>query len=80
VEGEFDDDTLISIVDFIRSQPRIPMPAFRKEVIGAPISFIGHRDDAIYLALRTSEWTGDEVWLTRKNGQWVITKFESWIA
>jgi hypothetical protein len=66
VEGEFDDDTLISIVDFIRSKPGIPVPAFRKEVIGAPISFIARRDDAIYVALRTGEFTGDEVWLPER--------------
>lgn len=80
LEGEFDDDTLISIVEFIRSKPRITMPAFRKEVSGAPISGIARRDDAIVVALRTGDLTGDRVWLARKNGQWVITKHESWIA
>ena len=45
--AEFDDDTLISIVEFIRSQPSIPVPAFRKSVPGAPIGGIASRDDAI---------------------------------
>jgi hypothetical protein len=30
VQGEFDDDTLISIVEFVRSQPPIPVRAFLK--------------------------------------------------
>jgi len=80
VEGEFDDDTLISVVEFIRSQPGIPMPAFRQKVSAAPISHIARRDDSVVVALRTSEDTGDRVWLARRDGQWVITRSESWIV
>lgn len=80
VEGEFDDDTLFSIVEFIRSSPRVPMPAFAQQVSGAPISVIARLDDGILVAQRTSEWTGDRFWLNRKNGQWVITRSESWIV
>jgi hypothetical protein len=80
VEGEFDDGTLISIVEFIRSKPRVPVPAFAQEVSGAPISVIARVDDGIIVAQRTSEWTGDRFWLNRKNGQWVITRSESWIV
>jgi hypothetical protein len=80
VEGEFDDDMLISIVAFIRSQPRIPMPAFRKEVPNAPISTIARRDDAIVVGLLTGDSMWDQVWLASKNGQWVITRSETSIA
>jgi hypothetical protein len=45
VEGEFDDGTLISIVEFIRSKPRVPVPAFAQQVSGAPISVIARVDD-----------------------------------
>jgi hypothetical protein len=80
VEGEFDDDTLISIVEFIRSKPPVPMPAFRKEVAAAPIVAVVRREDAIIVGQRTSEATGDAIWLARKNGQWIITRFQSSIA
>jgi hypothetical protein len=80
VEGEFDDDTLISVVEFIRFQPGIPMPAFRQKVSAAPISAIVRRDNAVVVGLRTSEDTGDRVWLVRRDGQAVITRSESWIV
>jgi hypothetical protein len=80
LQGEFDDDTLISVVEFIRSQPPIPMPAFIRKVPAAPIAGILRRDDAIVVGLRTSEATGSSVWLVRKDGQWVITRSESSIA
>ena len=80
VVGEFDDATLISVVEFIRSQPAIPMPAFRNKMPAAPISHIARRDDSVVVALRNSEDTGDRVWLARRDGQWVITRFESWIV
>jgi hypothetical protein len=80
LQGEFDDDTLVSVVEFIRSQPPIPMPAFDQKVPAAPIVGIQQRDDAIVVGLRTSDATGSSVWLVRKDGQWVITRSESSIA
>lgn len=80
LQGEFDDDTLISVVEFIRSQPPVPIPAFIRKVPAAPIAGIQRRDDAIVVGLRTSEATGSSVWLVRKDGQWVITRSESSIA
>ena len=80
LEGEFDDDTLISVVEFVRSQPGIPVPAFLRKVPAAPIAGIQRRDDAIVVGLRTGEATGSSVWLVRKDGQWMITRSESSIA
>jgi hypothetical protein len=74
---EFDDETVISLVEFIRSQPPIPMPAFRKSVPAAPIAGIARRDDTIVVGLRPREDMGDAIWLVRKDGQWVITRSET---
>jgi hypothetical protein len=80
LQGEFDDDTLISIVEFVRSQPPIPFPAFLRQIPAAPISGIQRRDDAIVVGFRRSDSEGDAVWMVRKDGQWVITRSESSIA
>jgi hypothetical protein len=77
LDGEFDDDTLISVVEFIRSQPPIPVRAFLKTVPAAPISVIARRDEAIVVALRPHEEMGHGIWLVRKDGQWVITRSET---
>jgi hypothetical protein len=80
VRGEFEDDTLISIVEFIRSEPPIPVPAFLKRVPAAPIAGITRRDDAIEVGFREGEAMGHAVWLVRKDGRWVITRSETSIA
>ena len=80
VQGEFDDDTLISVVEFIRSQPPVPVPAFLRSVPAAPIAGIQRLDDAIVVGLRTSEATSSSVWLVRNDGQWVITRSDSAIV
>jgi hypothetical protein len=77
LHGEFDDDTLISVVDFIRSQPPIPVPAFLKSVPFVPITGIARRDDTIEVGLRESDNEGHGVWLVRKDGRWVITRSQS---
>jgi hypothetical protein len=80
VRGEFDDDTLISIVEFIRSQPPIPVPALLKSVPPVPIAGIARRDDTIEVGLRPREDMGHAVWLVRKDGRWVITRSETSVA
>lgn len=79
LNGDFDDDTLVSVVEFLRSQPPIPLPAFRKSVPAAPISSIAHRDDGIVVSLRPLEDMGDAIWLVKKGAQWVITRSETWV-
>ena len=84
VEDEIDDDTLISVVTFIRSKPKIPgVPegqAPRQVAGGTPISAVARRTDGIIVALRTSEATGQRVTLIPRDGRWVITHVESWIV
>jgi hypothetical protein len=81
VRGEFDDDTLISIVEFIRSQPPISVPAFLKRVPADPIAGIARDGDAIVVGLRPREEAmGHAVWLVKKDGSWVITRSETSVA
>jgi hypothetical protein len=83
VDGQFDDATLMSIVAFIRSRPRIPdRPENVRplEVAGAPISVIARRDDGVVVALRTGELRGERVTIVRRDGRWVIVHHEWWIV
>jgi hypothetical protein len=80
VRGEFDDDTLISIVEFIRLEPPIPVAAFLKRVPAVPIAGIARDGDAIVVGFRPGEDMGHAVWLVRKDGRWVITRSESSVA
>lgn len=80
---EIDDETLISVVAFVRSRPAIPgLPeaAAPRNVSNAPIAGVAREDDSLIVALRTSEATGERVTVTRRSGEWVITHFESWIV
>jgi len=83
VDGDIDDATLISVVTFIRSRPRIPgVPDghFPREVAASPISVIARRGDQFIVALRTGEATGERVTLTRTDAGWAITHVERWIV
>ena len=83
VDGELDDATLISIVEFIRSWPPIPnrpAAASPREVGNALISVIARRDTGIVIALRTTEATGMRVTIVRRGQQWVIVNHEMWIV
>jgi hypothetical protein len=79
VQGEVDDDTLLTVVAFVRSRPPVPMPAFLRRIPAAPITRIQRRDDAIVVSFRRNEAEGDSVWLVRQGGRWVITHSESFI-
>ena len=83
VEGVFDDDILISLVEFIRAQPRLPnVPEGQapNQVSGAPIAVIARRGDGVIVAQRTGDLQGERIWLVHQDGRWVITKLEMWIA
>ena len=83
IRGDLDDATLVSIVEFVRLQPRLPnVPEGQgpDRVSRAPISGIYRQDDVMLVGLRTGEHTGETVWIGGKQGQWVITKFQWWIA
>jgi hypothetical protein len=83
VDGQIDDATLISIVAFIRSKPPLPWAragSLPSEVADAPVSAVVRRDGEILVALRTGEHMGSRVTLVRRERQWVITHYESWIV
>jgi hypothetical protein len=84
VVGEFDDETLLSLVDFIRSSPPIPgVPpnSSPRNVDGTrPISSVGREDDKVVVRLSTGPNQGLEITLVRANGSWEVTKFLMWIV
>jgi hypothetical protein len=83
VDGDFDDDTLISLVAFMRSGPEIPdVPKGRqpREVSVGPIRIVARQGDAILVTVEPSELTFQRVSLVRKAGRWVVTNFEWWIV
>jgi hypothetical protein len=84
VVGEFDDEALLSLVDFIRSNPPIPgVPANAapRNVDGTkPITSVGRKEDRVLVILRTGVLQGLEVTLARANGNWEVTAFGMWIV
>jgi hypothetical protein len=87
VYGEIDDETLISLVTFIRSRPPIPgVPegSAPREVVSAPLSVIARRGDQFIAAFRTGPSGEDaavfRVWLIRKDGKWLVTKWDAAVA
>lgn len=79
VNGDIDDETLISLVTFVRSRPPIPgVPegAAPREVVGAPLSGVWRQGDQFIVALRgrdDAERFG--VTLVRTGGRWIVTKW-----
>jgi len=81
VEGSLDDDTLISVVEFIRTEPPVPVSAFLRKVPAGPIYSISHRGDDIVVGFQEQGGSvSHTVWLARRAGQWVITRAQSAIA
>jgi hypothetical protein len=83
VDGQLDDETLMSIVAFIRTRPRIPGRSDSVHplaVADAPISGITRRNNEVIVTLRTGEATGERVSLVRRGPQWVITHHGMWIV
>jgi hypothetical protein len=79
VDGEVDDETLISLVTFVRSRPALPgVPEDRRprEVMSAPLSGVWRRGDEFIVGLRLREWSQlFRVTIIRKGGRWVVTKW-----
>jgi hypothetical protein len=78
VNGEIDDETLISLVTFVRSRPPIPgVPegAAPREVVSAPLSGVWRRVDQFIVAVRGRDNAEVlRVTLVRKDGRWLVTK------
>jgi hypothetical protein len=75
VQGDLDDDTLVSVVTFVRSMPRLQLGTFSITVGTAPIAGLTRRDDAIIVSFRTAEHTTERITLVKKEGQWVMTEY-----
>jgi hypothetical protein len=77
VGGEIDDETLISLVTFVRSRPLIPGVLeghSPRQVMSAPLSGVWRRGEEFIVGLRLREDTEVfAVTVIRKAGQWVVT-------
>jgi hypothetical protein len=84
VDGEIDDETLISLVTFVRSRPPLPgVPAGLgpREVASAPLSVVWRRGDQFMVALRGRDaYEMFKVTLVREAGRWLVTKWDWSIA
>ncbi len=84
VHGEIDDETLNSLVTFVRSRPplpNIPEGSAPREVVSAPLLGVWRRSDTFIVALRTREDTAVfRVTVIKKNGQWLVAKWDSSVA
>jgi hypothetical protein len=84
VSGDFDDDTLLSLVAFIRTSP--PLPGVREDeaprnVAGdKPLSSVARKDNSVIVSIKIQELQGQTVTLERRDTQWVITSFQMWIV
>ena len=84
VDGEIDDETLMSLVTFVRSRPPLPHVAegqAPRDVPRAPLSGVWRRGDAFVVGLRMrSDAEAFSVAVIKKDGQWVVTKWHWSIA
>jgi hypothetical protein len=84
VDGEIDDETLISLVTFVRSRPALPgVPEGQapREVVRAPLSGVWRRGDQFIVALRLREEAEVfRVTVIKKDGQWAVAKWDWSIA
>jgi len=84
VDGEIDDDTLISLVTFVRSRPALPgVPEGQapREMPSAPLSAVRRRGDQFIVAIRLQENAYIfRATLVRKEGQWLVTNWHSTVV
>jgi hypothetical protein len=80
VEGSLDDDTLVSLVKFVRSSPPIrgvPEGQGPSRLPRAPLSKVVRLGDQFIAVFRVRDGEGFGVWLIKKDGKWLVTKW-SW--
>jgi hypothetical protein len=80
VDGQFDDETLLSIVAFIRTRPRVSDRPDSVPMSGAPVSSIVRRDNEVVVTTRTGELQGEQAILVRRGEQWILTGLSLWIV
>ena len=81
VHGEIDDETLMSLVTFVRSRPPLPdVPegSAKRAVVSAPLSGVWRQGDTFIVGLRLRDDTEMfGVTVIKKDGRWVVAKW-SW--
>lgn len=90
VSGSFDDDDIISLIAFIRTNPKNSSPSASDQatpgiftdVDGSwPVSRIRRsHDGVIEVSLLKSEHEGQTVTLIRADGRWVVTRLTAWVS
>jgi hypothetical protein len=84
VDGEFDDQTLFSLVALIRRSPEgppLPKGASPARVNGSlAVSHVRRTDNGVNVTLNVDDYHGEYVTLEERNGRLVIVKHEAWIV
>jgi hypothetical protein len=83
VAGEIDDEMLTGLVTFVRSRPAIPgIPegSEPRQVVSWPLSVIARQGDEFIAAFRNGGSEVFRVWLIRKDGRWLVTKWDAAVA
>jgi len=84
VSSELDDETLVSLISFIRSSPRIPQvpedQAPRNVYGDRPVSAVVQKGESVVVTIKLRELQGHTITLVRVNGEWKITSAQVWIV
>ena len=84
VHGEIDDETLISLVRFVRSRPplpNVPEGSAPREVVNAPLTGVWRQGDTFIVGLRLRDDTETfGVTVIKKDGHWVVAKWNWSVA
>jgi hypothetical protein len=84
VHGEFDDQTLLSLVALIRSSPQgppLPNGGLSGKIDGSlAISDVRRTDNGVEVRLNADDYHGQYVTLEDRNGRFVIVQHGAWIV
>ena len=84
VRGEFDDQTLLSLVAVIRSSPDgppLPNGTSAARINGLlAISYVHRTDNGVEVTLNADDYQGERVTLEERNGSFVVVKHGIWIV
>lgn len=91
VSGNFDDDEIVSLIVFIRTNPKNSSPSASGQATPAsiftdvegswPVSRIHRSDDGVIeVSLLRSEHEGQTVAVSRADRRWVVTHLTAWVS
>ena len=84
ISGDFDDETLVVLVAFIRASPRIPgvrEDQGPRNVAGdKPLSSVVRKGNSVIVNIKIQELQGQTVTLERRDTNWVIRSVQMWIV